>query len=74
MADDGWDYEEVEADLLRHLQDSEQHGGYDPFGEGGCSCKMCDFVRRAIKEAFEYADLCRMNGVKPPNEMQKERG
>lgn len=64
-----WSYEEVEDSLIEHIEDSRDHKGFDPFGQGGCSCGLCCVIRGAIRDMFKYERTCRENGIIPPSEM-----
>jgi CO dehydrogenase nickel-insertion accessory protein CooC1 len=38
-------------ELCDHLEFSMEHGGFDPDGQGGCSCPVCTFLRNFLQES-----------------------
>ncbi len=44
---------------LEHIAFSFVHGGFDPYGQGGCSCDICSALRLLVKGVHdkELAEL-----------------
>ena len=44
---------------LDHIAFSFVHGGFDPFGEGGCSCLTCCELRNRVRALMEMIDFAK---------------
>ena len=43
----------IEDSDLEHISFSFVHGGFDPCGQGGCSCNICCNLREKIRTIHE---------------------